>query len=254
MLTDILQLDIFRFMLIFSRLGTAMMLLPGIGGTLVSARIRMWLAICLSYLMLPVLAPHLPTTPPHLAALLQLVFAEVVVGAFMGTVVSLIMSTLGLAGTMIGYQVGLTNAFSFDPIAQQQNQLLTGFLSNIGLLAVFGADLHHQMFLAIVESYDLFHPGLVPAFGEIAETLSHLVTDTFRLGLQFAAPLVVFGLVFYAGLGLISRLVPSLQVFFVAVPVQLVIGMWMFMATLPMLIILFLRFFETALTPYLVPR
>ena len=250
MLSQLLQLDIFRFMLIFTRIGTAMMLLPGIGGQLVSLRIRLWLGLSISFLLLPVLAGLLPQLPSTIGGMLLLVFGEAMVGMFMGTIISLIMSTLGLAGTMIGYQTGLTNAFSFDPIAQQQNQLLTGFLSNIGMIAIFVTDLHHLMFESIIDSYGLFRPGQPLPLGDFAETLSHLITETFRVGLQFSAPLVVFGLIFYTGLGLLSRLVPSIQVFFISTPVQVVVGLWMFSASLPLLISLFLQFFENSLLPY----
>ncbi|MBI3444987.1 MAG: flagellar type III secretion system protein FliR [Magnetospirillum sp.] len=254
MLADLLSLDVFRFFLVFTRLGAAMMLFPGLGGTLVSSRIRLLLALSVSFLILPSLAGVLPPVPRSVGGMLLAVFSEAVIGIFLGTVVSVIMSTLNMAGSMIGYQTGLTNAFSFDPIAQQQSQLLTGFLSNVGLLAVFSTDLHHLMFQAVAESYSLFPPGQSLPLGDFAETLGHLVTETFRVGTQFAAPLIVFGLVFYAGLGLLSRLVPQLQVFFVGLPVQVMVGMWMFMVTLPLVVSLFLRFFETALIPYLQPR
>lgn len=254
MLSDLLQLDIFRFLLVFTRLGAALLLVPGIGGSLVSMRIRLWFTLALSALMLPTVAGMFPALPTTLGGTLMMVFGEAVIGIFMGTVISFIMSTLSLAGSMIGYQVGLTNAFSFDPIAQQQSQLLTGFLSNVGLLAIFATDLHHLMLQAIVESYALFRPGQPLPWGDFSETLSHLLTDTFRLGLQFSMPLLVLGLLFYTGLGLLSRLVPQLQVFFVAQPVQILIGAWMLAVTTPMIVSLFLRFFESGLIPYLNPR
>ncbi len=254
MLTELLQLDIFRFLMVFTRIGTAMMLLPGIGGHMVSIRIRLWLALAISFLMLPVVGGLIPGMPKGVGGVLLLLFGEIVFGIFIGTVVTFIMSVLSLAGSMIGFQVGLTNAFSFDPIAQQQSQLLTGFLSNVGLLAIFATDLHHLMFQAIAESYDLFRPGQTLPWGDFTETLSHLVTETFRLGLQFSAPLVVAGLIFFTGLGLLSRLVPQLQIFFISQPIQILVGIWMFMASLPMVISLFLKFFEDSLIPYLPPR
>lgn len=254
MLTDLLQLDIFRFFLVFTRIGAALMLFPGLGGSLVSTRIRLLLALSISFVMVPVVSPILPGVPPSVGGMVLAVFGEAVVGIFLGTIIMVIMSTLNMAGTMIGYQTGLTNAFSFDPISQQQSQLVTGFLSNIGLVAVFATDLHHLMFQAVFESYALFRPGQPLQFGDYAETLGHLVTDTFKVGLQFAAPLVVFGLVFYTGLGLLSRLVPQLQVFFIGMPVQVMVGMWMFMVSLPLIISLFLRFFESNLLPFLQPR
>ncbi|CAA7617504.1 flagellar biosynthetic protein FliR [Magnetospirillum sp. SS-4] len=254
MLAELLQLDVFKFLLVFTRLGTAIMLLPGLGGQLVSKRIRLCLALAVSFLMLPLLGRHFVAVPPTYGGVILLVFGEVVVGAFIGTIVMFIMSVLSLAGSMIGYQVGLTNAFSFDPIAQQQSQLVTSFLTNVAMLGLFVTDLHHMMFVAIVESYDLFPPGLPLPWGDFTETLSHLVTETFKIGTQFAMPLIVFGLMFYSGLGLLSRLVAQLQIFFIAQPVQILVGIWMFLITLPMVLGLFLRFFETTLHPYMIPR
>ena len=254
MLSDVLQLEVFRFFIVLTRLGTAMMLLPGIGGHLVSMRIRLWLAVCVAFLMLPVLGAQFTAVPKTIGSTVLIVFGELVIGVYIGTVVTFIMSALSLTGSMISAQVGLTNAFSFDAISQQQSQLLSGFLSNVALLAIFATDLHHLLFQAIVESYALFPPGQALPWGDFTETLSHMVTETFRVGLQFAAPLVVFGLLFYTGLGLLSRLVPQLQIFFIAQPIQILFGIWMFMMTLPMVISLFLRFFEDSLIPYLNPR
>ncbi len=254
MLTELLQLDVFRFFLIFTRIGAALMLFPGLGGSLVSTRVRLLLALSVSFVMLPVVSQVLPGVPKSVGGMVLAVFGEAVVGVFLGTVIMFIMSALNMAGSMIGYQTGLTNAFSFDPISQQQSQLLTGFLSNIGLVAVFATDLHHLMFLAVIESYALFPPGAPLQFGDYAETLGHMATESFKVGTQFAAPLVVFGLVFYTGLGLLSRLVPQLQVFFISTPVQVMVGMWLFMATLPLIITLFLRYFESGLMPYVQPR
>ncbi|TAN76262.1 MAG: flagellar type III secretion system protein FliR, partial [Magnetospirillum sp.] len=92
MLTDVLQLDVFRFFLVLTRLGAAIMLLPGIGGHLVSMRIRLWLAVCISFLMLPLLGAHFTAVPQSLGGMLLIVFGEIVIGLFIGTVVSFIMS------------------------------------------------------------------------------------------------------------------------------------------------------------------
>lgn len=57
-----------------------------------------------------------------------------------------------------------------------------------------------------------------------AELLTDTVADSFKLGLQMAAPIIVYALVFNAGLGIIARLVPQLQVFFVAIPINVTMG------------------------------
>ncbi|MGE5504165.1 MAG: flagellar biosynthetic protein FliR [Actinomycetota bacterium] len=254
MLTDLLSVDIYRFFLVFTRLGAAMMLLPGIGGTLVSVRIRLLLALSIAFLLLPLAGPVLPPLPREPSRLVVLVISEATIGVFLGIIVQVLMSAINVTGTFIGFQVGLTNAFSFDPIAQQQSQLLTGFMSNLAMVLVFASDLHHLMLRALVDSYGLFPPGQPLPLGDFAETLSHTMTQSFRMGIQLAAPLVVFGLVFYSGLGVLSRLVPQMQVFFVAMPIQTLVGLWLLMVALPGIMLVYLRWFADGLLPYVTPR
>jgi flagellar biosynthetic protein FliR len=252
-LSELLSLDVFRFLLVFTRLGTAMMLMPGFGGTLISTQIRLLLALSISFVVMPTLSGVLPSLPKDLGQMVLLVGSEAAVGLFLGTVIQVLLTALNLAGTMVGFQTGLTNAFSFDPISQQQSQLLTGFMSNLALVTIFASDLHHLMLRAVVDSYAVFRPGMDLPLGDFAETLGHMLTEAFRLGLQLSAPLTVFGLVFYTGLGVLSRLVPQMQVFFVSMPIQALVGMWLVMVSLPIVMMLFLSYFAEGLAPYLIP-
>jgi flagellar biosynthetic protein FliR len=253
-LTELLTLDVYRLMLVFARLGSALMVLPGFGGHMVSPRVRLLLGMVVSFLMLPIIGPILPPLPPSTGLLVLLIFGEVTVGVFIGIVAQLLLSAINIAGTFIGFQTGLTNAFSFDPVAEQQSQLLTGFLSNVALTLIFAADLHHLMIRAMIDSYALFLPGQPLPWGDFAETAAHTLTESFKLGIQLAGPLVAFGLVFYTALGVLSRLVPQMQVFFVALPVQVMVGMWLLMVALPTIMLLFLRWFGDNLSVYIVPH
>jgi flagellar biosynthetic protein FliR len=254
MLTELLTLDVYRFFLVFARLGAALMVLPGFAGRLVSSRIRLLLGLSLSFLMLPLIGPTLPPLPKNISLLLLLLLGETTIGVFIGMVAQLLLSAINIAGTFIGFQTGLTNAFSFDPIAEQQSQLLTGFLSNVALVLIFAADLHHMMIRALIDSYAVFQPGQALPWGDFAETMAHTLTDAFRLGIQLSAPLVAFGLVFYTGLGVLSRLVPQMQVFFVSLPIQVLVGLWLLMVSLPTIMLIFLRWFGDGLSAYTVPH
>ena len=254
MLSEILATDIYRFMLIFTRLGVALTVMPGFGGATVQTQIRLVLALTMSFLMLPVLGGTLPPLPRDPAGLLLLIAGEATVGFFLGLVVQVLLSALDIAGSFVGFQIGLTNAFSFDTISQQQSQLLSAFLANIALVVIFAADLHHLMLRAVADSYVLFPPGQALPLDDFSHTISTMMGEAFALGLKMAAPILVFGLTFHAGLGLLSRLVPQMQVFFIAVPVQVLVGMWMLMVALPVMMMLFMRSFEGGLLPYLTPR
>jgi flagellar biosynthetic protein FliR len=249
-LNEILTLDIYRFFMVFARIGAALMLFPGFGATMVSTRIRLILALALSLVLLPIVGPLYPNLPRHLGGLTLLIFGEVAVGIFLGVLTQVVMSAMNVAGTFIGFQIGLTNAFSYDVVAEQQSSTLSAFLANVALVALFTTDLHHLLIRALTDSYATFVPGQLLPLGDFAETLSHLLSESFGMGIRLAAPLLVYGLIFYAGLGLLSRLAPQIQVFFVALPLQVFSGLWMLMVALPVMIIVFLRFFEDSLIPF----
>jgi flagellar biosynthetic protein FliR len=77
---------------------------------------------------------------------------------------------------------------------------------------------------ALHDSYRLFSPGEVPMVGDVAALVTRIVGGAFRVGIQLAAPFLVFGLVFNLSLGVLSRLMPQMQVFFVGMPLSIMIG------------------------------
>jgi flagellar biosynthetic protein FliR len=253
-LSDILSFDIYRFFMIFSRIGAMMMLLPGIGGKLLPARGKMILGLALTLLLLPLAGPLYPPRPKDLGALFLMVGSEAMIGFYLGSLTQVLLSSLHVAGTFIGSQIGLTNAYSFDFIAEQQSATLTALLTNIALVAIFSTDLHHLMLQAMFDSYATFVPGQPLPLGDFIETLSHLMADSFGFAIKLSAPILAFGLIFYVGLGLLSRLSPQIQVFFIALPLQLIGGLWMLMVAMPLMVFLFLRWFEGGLMPFVLAR
>ncbi len=250
MLADLLSLDVYKFLLVFARLGAMIMFLPGFAGAILSARIRLILALAFSLLVAPVVAPTLPGIPENPADLVVLLVGEVTIGIFLGMITQFLLVALNLAGTFMAFQAGMTNAFIQDPVTEQQGSLLPSFLMNVALVLIFATDLHHLMLRAAAGSYSLFIPGQPLPMGDFADSLTHTLGRAFLLGMQLAGPLVVFALVFNTGLGLMSRLMPQMQVYFVAIPIQVMAGIGLLALTLPPLMAWFLRFLEDGLLPF----
>ena len=244
MLNDLLTTDAFAIALVFSRMGSAVMLMPGFAESYVSARIRLMFALALTVVVTPVVSVHLPPMPPSFLGAAVLVGGEIVIGLFMGGLIRLLVSALHVAGVIIGFQTSLSNATFFDPSSSQQGALIAAFFNIIGVFMIFVTDLHHLMLMAIADSYTLFKPGGVLQFGDFSQTMISLLSESFALGLQLAAPFIVVGTVFYAGLGLLGRLMPQVQVFFIAVPLQIMIAFVVMSMTLSVSMFWFLSRFE----------
>ena len=244
MLRDLITLNIFAFLLIFARMGPAMMLMPGFSASFVSARVRLLFALAISFVLTPVLAESLPGLPATVSGLFLLLAADTLVGAFLGGLARILVSMLQTAGTLIAYVSTMANALIQDPIAEQQSSTIAGFLGNVGVLLLFATDMHHLMLNAVVDSYGLFQPGQRLVFGDFGEMMARRVADSFALGVQLAAPLVITGFTYYVGLGLLGRLMPTMPVFFVGLPIQLVVQISVLSLALSGMMIVFLQHFE----------
>ncbi len=253
MLAELLSFNVFLLFLVFARVGTLIMLLPGIGAGYVAVRVRLVLALAVALVLVPALAGDMPPLPPTPVQVGLLVLGEVLVGAFLGTVVRVIVAALHAAGTFASYFMSLANALVQDPVADQQTSTIAGFFATVGVLLIFVTDLHHLLFRAVADSYELFPAAAPVPVGDFAEALGRGLAESFVLGLQMAAPFVILGFAYYLGLGLLGRLMPQLPVFFFGLPLQISLQLWVMALTLSAVLMVFLGRFADHIGAFVAP-
>ena len=245
-----LSAEVFGYLLVFARLGTMAMMLPGLGELSVPPRIRLSIALAIALVVYPVVRQVLPAQPDQPAALMMLIGGEIAVGALIGGAGKLIFSALHVAGTVIANATGLSFAQTVDPSQGGQTAILTTFLTLLALTLVFASNLHLPMIAAMRDSYELFIPNRLPPVADFAELAMAAVTRAFALGIRISAPFLVFAIVFNAGLGLLSRLMPQLQIFFIAAPVQIIAGFGILLLVLGTTMTWFLSGFAESWIPF----
>jgi flagellar biosynthetic protein FliR len=149
-----------------------------------------------------------------------LIAQEITCGVVIGAIARLIMSALQVAGYLIATQTGLAYAQTVDPTMGVQGAIVGTFFSLMGTVMIFATNMHHLAIGAIEGSYRMLPPGGAFPTGDLAELAIRYTSGAFLMGLQLAAPFVVFGFVVTASIGLLARLMPQLQVFFVAMPID----------------------------------
>ncbi len=251
MLQELLPAQVFLILLVFARIGTAMLLLPGFGEPYVPPRARLFLALLISLIVAPILADTLPTMPDSASDLLVLLAGEILIGAFLGTIARLFLSALTTAGMVMAYMSSMANALTNDPSAAQQGSIAGTFLIVVAVLLIFTLNLHHAMLVAVIDSYQLFVPGQAPPVADFADMVTRVVAKTFLLSFQIAAPFIAMGLVFFLGLGILGRLMPQMQVFFVAMPLQIAAGLAVLALVLPAVMRWFINAFQESLLPFI---
>ena len=235
------------FMLVFARIGVMLMLLPGIGGVGVPVRVRLAAALLLAAVLLPLHRNAYQIDLTSLGPLLAMLGQELLIGAVLGMTGRLAMSALQVAGSAIANQMGLGFVTAVDPTQEQQGVLLGNFLAVLGITLIFATDLHHLVIAALNDSYTLFAPGTVPLFGDVAALTTRTFAMAFKIGIQLAAPFLVFGLLFNLGLGVLSRLMPQMQVFFIGMPLTIMLGFLVLLMVLGAMMVTFLGSIESVL-------
>ncbi|MEH3147595.1 MAG: flagellar biosynthetic protein FliR [Methylobacterium frigidaeris] len=220
------------YLLTFARVGTLVMLMPGLGEQMVSPRLRLAFALLLALVLFPLTRTLLPATDGAGPGLIGLLIGEIAVGLVLGLTVRAVLAALQTAGMIAAQQLGLAYAMTIDPTMGGQQAAVGNFLTLLGITLILALDLHHLALGAIRDSYALLPPVGMPATGDAASLAIRSVARGFSLAVQISAPFIVFGILFNLGLGVLSRLMPQMQVFTVALPASILIGMAVMMATL----------------------
>lgn len=243
---------ILTYLLVFSRVGAMMMLLPGVGTMGVPARVRLVLALAVSFALTPTVQNLYPAQAPQTTiGLVILIGQEITAGVLVGAMAAVIMSALQVAGFLIASQIGLAYAQTLDPTQNTQGAVVGNFLTLLGTVMIFATNLHHLAIGAIAGSYRMIPPGGHLPTADMAQLVIRLVSAAFALGFQLAAPFLVFGFAVYAALGVLAKLMPQLQVFFVAVPINILCGFVIMLAMLGSMITLFLTYYTNSMGVFL---
>jgi flagellar biosynthetic protein FliR len=242
---------VFGFLILFCRLGSVLMLFPGIGETYVSPRTRLLFAVSFCFVLLEPMLPMLPKPPEAIPDLVRMLTIEIVIGLFFGTLLRLIISCLEAAGTVIGLQTGLSNATVLNPALATQSPLPSAMLSVAGLALIFVTGLDHYLFRSMIMLYDVFPPGTGLMPGDMAQVVIQAANRSFILGIDLATPFFVVGLLLNIAVGILQRLMPQLQLFMIVLPVQIWGGLILFSLTIASILTIWLRFFDDYIANFL---
>ncbi len=236
--------EVYAAGLVFMRVGALVMLIPGIGESTVPPRIRLSFALLLSLCLGPVAAPMLPPIPDSLGVLVGQVIKELLTGLMIGALMRLMLSALAVAGETVAIQTTLAFSQTTNPLGAQPGTSLTTFLSLMGVTLIFATNLHHLFLAAIAHSYTLFAPTKPVLLRDAVSLAIQTVGGSFALGLQLAAPVIAFSIVFNVAVGFVGRVMPQFQVFFVAAPLSVLFGLSIFALSLGVIGLVWLSRYE----------
>ncbi len=242
--------QIYAGALIFSRLAALVMTIPGLGDPSVPPRIRLAFAFVMSVMLLPVIAPVLPAMPGQVSGLAGAVIKEVLIGLMIGVILRLFLSSLAVAGEVISIQTTLSFAQTSAPGIAPGSTTVGTFLGLLGLVLIMTTDLHHLFLTAIVKSYSLFPFTRAVPVADAVQLAVQTVAGSFKMGIQLSAPVAVFALIFNLAVGLIGRVMPQFQIYFVASPLMVLFGLSIFALSLGVIGMVWIDGYRTLLNHF----
>ncbi len=248
---ELLKLEIYTFLFVFLRIGAAFSCMPGFATAYVNTRIRLCCALLISVVVAAFLTDKIPSMPKTNSQFVLLMLFEVTYGVFIGLTMQFLFSALSLVGNFAGQAIGFANAQMFDPTSLNQSIIVESFLSILAITVIFITNLHHLMISALVDSYTLLPPAEALPINDFAMFLAETLNNSFITGFKVASPFIAFSLVFYTGIGLVSRLMPQLNIFFLSLPLQIYLGLGLFLITIPVMILWFIKYYEEGLMTFI---
>ena len=158
---------------------------------------------------------------------------------------------INLCGNFVGQASGFANAQIFDPTSQNQSLVTETFLSIVTITIIFMTDLHHLMLSAVIDSYEVWRAEDAFMAEDITKYLTQVMNKSFIIGFKIGSPFIAYTLIFYTGMGLLSRLMPQLNIFFLSLPLQIYLGLGLLLITCPVMVMWFCRYYEEGLMQFI---
>lgn len=247
MLAHFLTSQIFIFLMILCRIGSGIMFMPGFGETYVPVTVRLVFAMMIALVLMPFLGTLMPPMPSSAILLALMVTGEILIGVFIGSICQILIGAMHVAGSIFSVQAGISSAVVFDSSQNTQGSLVGNFFGIAAIALIFTTDLHYLMLRGVTESYTVFAPGKFPPLNDFAGSIAHTVSDVFTIAVQISSPVIVTGTLLFLGAGIISRLMPTIQVFFVITAPQLLLGIFILATTFSAVMLYYMEFYKDKL-------
>ncbi len=230
--------QLFIFMLIMARMIGLFQTAPFFSQNNISRTIKIALIIWISvviWFVVPVPGANVPVPQSGIPLVIALI-QEVLIGVMIGTVADIIFAGVKAAGEIIGMQMGLSVASTFDPAEGGQESIVTKLFAETMLLLFLVIDGHHLLLVAVRKSFDVLPLLQGFNFAMAGRSLVELGGSILAIGISLAAPvaLVIFLLDF--GFGMVSRVAPQVNVFQLGFQCKPPLGELILMLTAPFLV------------------
>jgi flagellar biosynthetic protein FliR len=236
------------FLLMLTRVLTIVLLLPIFGSYAIPTQTRVGLALLITVLLFVSMpSAHAAVLPAHnsVAMMIFLIIKELLIGLAIGFTTVFIFAAVNFAARLVDVEMGFGMVELIDPTSEEMVTVMGQLWIVVFTIVLLLINGHYFFLLAVQKSFEVIPVfGLDFKAGPIAAHFSGMVGEVFVLALKMSAPVYVALILTEMALGVVARTVPQINIFFVGLPLKILVGIATTIIVFPMLGTLFKKIFE----------
>jgi flagellar biosynthetic protein FliR len=256
MLKEIVSIPTQEILIVFMmlcRISGVFLLIPPFGDSNVRPVIKVVLGLSISLMMFgefsEIIRPTIKSVADDSFALTLVLISELFLGISFALIVKTLVLAVQVAGLTIASQIGLSAASMFDQSQQVQNSSLGLMLAMLTTIAILESGMHIRIIGSIYDSYNVIPVGeFFSHHNDFTSLVIGSVSKMWSAGIQISMPFILINIAMMVGAGILAKLMPQLQIFFVMLPIQIFVGIMIFGIVLSGILMWFIEFLSSELS------
>jgi len=243
---DILNISIndFQiFFLILVRISAIFTAAPVFNNRSIPVPVKICFSFMVTLLLFPVIGKGLILSQLGMLSFFSLILKELCVGLVLGFAATFVFNGIQLSGLFIGRQMALQLSGLFDPVSGTQDSSVGQLNLILGSLVFLLLNGHHWLLKAFIGSYDLVALTKVHFTSGFAVKFIQMSSQVFVIAFQFSAPIYVTLVLLTMVMGIVSRLIPEMNILILSIPFKISIGLIMMAVSMPFFVYVFKKLF-----------
>jgi flagellar biosynthesis protein FliR len=237
-LPEVATAQLVGFMLVTARIGGIFVFAPVFSSKLIPARVKALVAAGFALALTP-LATRNQTIPSEALDIATVLVKELAVGLGFALAIGMLATAIQMGASLLDTLIGFSFGSLVDPITNVQSSILMQVYAMVATIVFLLTGGDHLVVLGLARSYELIPLDAVPSLSALAGLATDRLASIAVIGLEIAAPVVIALVVTDMAFGIVSRVVPQMNVYFVGLPAKILAGLAVAGASLPFVAIHF---------------
>jgi len=219
--------DFVIVLLIFIRISSALIASPIFGNKAFPILNKIFLSILIAYILFLTIQFDSFEAVPTSWMIFVYSIKEAITGLTIGFMLQIVFWGVSFAGTLIGFDMGLNLAEAFNPMEETNNNIVGEFLYYGAILVFFLIDGHHYIISGLKYSFSVIPIGKFIFSRALVDLIVQYTGSVFVIAVKIASPIMVSFFLIHIAEGILTKLIPQIQIFFVTQPLKIALGLFL---------------------------